>query len=46
MENLNQLILANDLKYLAESDLIKLRKSIDEVARMLNALHKSSKKKS
>lgn len=46
MENLNQLILANDLKYLAKSDLIKLRKSIDEVARMLNALHKSSKKKS
>jgi len=45
MENLNQLILAHDLNYLSEIDLIKMRVLIDDVAKMLSALHKSAMKK-
>ncbi len=41
MEVLNQSILANDLKYLKDDDLGKLRLQIDKVANKLNALSKS-----
>lgn len=45
MENLNQLIVAHDLNYLSKNDLSNIRESIDVIASMLSALHKSAKKK-
>lgn len=39
MEVLNQLILANDLKFIEESELIDIRPLIDEIANKLNALY-------
>jgi four helix bundle protein len=45
MENLNQLIVAHDLKYISETDLTKMRLLIDEIAKKLSALHRSVKKR-
>ena len=45
MEAYNQLILAVDLGYIGENDLDGLRPQIDTVARMLNGLRASLKKK-
>ncbi|MCF8347854.1 MAG: four helix bundle protein [Bacteroidales bacterium] len=44
IEVLNQLILANDMNYITKDELNKIRPQIEETGRMLNALHKSSKK--
>ena len=41
MELLNQLILANDLQFISETELHSLRPLIDEIANKLNALHHS-----
>ncbi len=43
MENLNQLILAYDLKYLPEGDFIEMRVLIDGIAKKLSALYRSAK---
>lgn len=45
MEAYNQLILAVDLNYISESDLVNIRPQIDNVARMLNGLRSSLLKK-
>ena len=42
IELLNQLIISNDLNLVTEEHLIKGRNSIDEIGRMLGALHKST----
>ncbi|MBL7897215.1 MAG: four helix bundle protein [Crocinitomicaceae bacterium] len=46
IEILNQSILANDLEFIEKTELQKIRNMVDEIARMLNALHTSAKKKS
>ena len=46
MEAYNQLIIAADLKYIEESNLSELKPQIDIVARMMNGLRSSLKKKS
>jgi four helix bundle protein len=46
IEILNQSILAHDLEFLRKAELERVRNMIDEIARMLNALHTSAKKKS
>lgn len=43
IETLNQLILSNDLNFINEEDLKIIKEEIDNISRMLNALHKSSK---
>ncbi len=43
MEILNQFILANDLDFLRQQDLVEIRKDIETISRMLNALYKSTK---
>jgi four helix bundle protein len=43
IEVLNQLIISQDLQYLIPDDFIRLRAQIDEISRMLLALHKSAK---
>lgn len=43
IEVLNQLILSNDLEYLNEEELKKLRPEVDEIVRMLNALYNVTK---
>ncbi len=43
IELLNQLILATDLELLTTDDLWQIREEIEEVSRMLNALHKSAR---
>lgn len=45
METYNQLIIAVDLKYIEENSLNDLRPQIDVVARMMNGLRSSLKKK-
>ena len=45
MESYNQLIIAADLNYIGEDSLDSLRPQIDTVARMLNGLRSSLKKK-
>jgi four helix bundle protein len=42
MEVLNQLILAHDLEYLPEREVVGARDQIDEIGRMLNALYQST----
>ena len=44
IEVLNQLIIATDLEYLPIAELNNIRPHIEEVGRMLNALHKSTQK--
>lgn len=44
IEILNQLILADDLGFLKDNDLENTRSKIDDMGRMLNALHKSAKR--
>jgi len=41
MEVLNQLILAQDLGYISESDILKRRPLIEEIANKINKLRKS-----
>ena len=41
MEVLNQLILAHDLQFISEAELLELRPMIDEIANKLNALYNS-----
>ena len=41
LEVLNQLILASDLEYITESDLVKQRPLIEEIANKLNKLRKN-----
>ena len=41
MEVLNQLILAHDLQFISEVELLELRPMIDEIANKLNALYNS-----
>jgi four helix bundle protein len=43
IEVLNQLIISQDLQYLIPDDFIRLSAQIDEISRMLLALHKSAK---
>ena len=43
IEILNQLILSNDLKFIENEDLNELRKEIETISRMLNALYKAVK---
>jgi len=43
IEVLNQLILAHDLGFLTKEELDELRALVDEVSRMLDALHKSTR---
>lgn len=43
METLNHLIIAKELNYISESDYLILRKQIEEIGRMLNALKKQQK---
>ncbi len=43
IEVLNQLILAMDLAFLSKDQLVEVREMIEEVSRMLNALHRSAK---
>ncbi len=45
MESYNQLIIAADLKYICEENLEDIKPQIDTVARMLNGLRSSLKKK-
>jgi len=45
MESYNQLIIAVDLKYISEKSLETIRPQIDVVARMMNGLRSSLKKK-
>ena len=45
IEVLNQLIIATDLEYLPIIELNYIRPQIEEVGRMLNALHKSTQNK-
>ena len=45
MEAYNQLIIASDLKYIGENSLRELEPQIDTVARMMNGLRSSLKKK-
>lgn len=42
IEVLNQLILSKDLEFLNEEELNRLRPVVDEIGRMLNALHKAT----
>lgn len=42
IEVLNQLILSNDLEFLNDEDLGKLRLEVDEIGRMIDALYKSN----
>ena len=44
IEVLNQLIIATDLEFLSGAELNNIRPHIEEVGRMLNALHKSTQK--
>jgi len=44
IEVLNQLILSNDLGFISDQELGEVRKQLDEVGRMLNALFANSKK--
>jgi len=44
IEVLNQLILATDLDFLQENQLITIREKIDQIGRMLNALYQSTHK--
>ena len=41
MENLNQLLISENLKYISKEDLRELRLQIEEIGRMLTALKKS-----
>ncbi len=41
LELLNQVILSYDLKFITESDYLKLRETISEITAMLNGLHKT-----
>lgn len=43
IEIMNQLILSSDLKYITIDELNKIRIQVDEIGRMLNALHQSTK---
>ena len=43
IEVLNQLIISQDLQYLIPDDFSRLKAQIDEISRMLLALHKSAK---
>jgi len=43
MEVLNQIIISNDLNYLGEPDLKKLREIIEKLSNKINALHKNIK---
>jgi four helix bundle protein len=43
IEVLNQLILSNDLEFIRDEDFKTLRSKMEEVSRMLNALHKNCK---
>ncbi len=45
MEAYNQLIIASDLHYIDNESLIKIQPQIDTVARMMNGLRSSLKKK-
>jgi len=45
IEILNQCILAYDLEFIQENELRSVRIKINEISRMLNALHSSAKKK-
>ena len=45
IEVLNQLIIATDLEYLPVAERNNIRPQIEEVGRMLNALHKSAQNK-
>ncbi|WP_430809935.1 MULTISPECIES: four helix bundle protein [unclassified Carboxylicivirga] len=40
-EVLNQLILANDLSFIAEQEILDYRRKIDELANKINSFHKS-----
>jgi four helix bundle protein len=42
IEVLNQLIISEDLEYVVVDDFARLRTQIDEISRMLLALHKST----
>ncbi len=44
IEVLNQMILSNDLNFLLDDSLKNIRVDIDSIGRMLNSLHKSTKK--
>ena len=44
IEVLNQLIIANKLNMLDDSDYKKLRKDLEEITRMLNSLYNSTKR--
>ena len=43
IEVMNQLIIANKLEYLSNIDYKKLRADLEQITRMINALHKSTK---
>lgn len=43
MEVLNQIIISNDLNYLGEPDLKKLREIVEKLSNKINALHKNIK---
>ena len=43
IEVLNQLILANDLQFISDNDLDRIRPQIIEIGKMLSGLYKSSK---
>ena len=45
MESYNQLIIAKDLNYIDEEQLNEIQQQIDVVARMINGLRSSIKKK-
>lgn len=46
MEVLNQLIIARELEYINDKDLLKIRKDISKITNMLNALRNSQLSKS
>lgn len=43
IEVMNQLIIANKLEYLSNSEYKKLRTDLEQITRMINGLHKSTK---
>lgn len=43
IEVMNQLIIANRLEYLSSTEYKKLRTDLEQITRMINSLHKSTK---
>ncbi len=43
MEALNQLIIAHDLRFISEDDLLRARAQIERIGRMISGLYRDAK---